>query len=176
MSQKKLIDECKKGNDQALRELYETYAPRMLGVCYRYAGNRELAEDLLHDGFMTVFSKIGSFRSEGSFEGWLRRVFVNTSLEYLRKNKKMRDQQEINDRTVIKEDSPSALEDMSAESIMSVVERLPDGYRVIFNMYAVDGYSHAEIAQELNINESTSRSQYSRARAILMQQLQDERE
>lgn len=175
MSQKKLIEECKKGNNQALKELYETYAPRMLGVCYRYAGNRELAEDMLHDGFMTVFAKIGSFRSEGSFDGWIRRVFVNTSLEHIRKNKKMREHQEITDRTVILEDSPSALEDMSAESIMSVVERLPDGFRVIFNMYAIDGYSHAEIAKELNINESTSRSQYSRARAILMQELQNER-
>lgn len=175
MSQKKLIEECKKGNNQALKELYETYAPRMLGVCYRYAGNRELAEDMLHDGFMTVFAKIGSFRSEGSFDGWIRRVFVNTSLEHIRKNKKMREHQEITDRTVILEDSPSALEDLSAESIMSVVERLPDGFRVIFNMYAIDGYSHAEIAKELNINESTSRSQYSRARAILMQELQNER-
>lgn len=175
MSQKKLIEECKKGNNQALKELYETYAPRMLGVCYRYAGNRELAEDMFHDGFMTVFAKIGSFRSEGSFDGWIRRVFVNTSLEHIRKNKKMREHQEITDRTVILEDSPSALEDMSAESIMSVVERLPDGFRVIFNMYAIDGYSHAEIAKELNINESTSRSQYSRARAILMQELQNER-
>lgn len=151
--------------------LYERYADKMLGVCCRYVSDRDTARDLLHDGFVTVFTKISDFRSEGAFEGWLRRIFVNTALGYLRKNANLHDPRQVDDMFDLREDDASALEKMSAQELLDLIGRMPDGYRTVLNLYAVEGYSHKEIADLLNISENTSRSQYARAKSYLQKSL-----
>ncbi|MBP3357184.1 MAG: sigma-70 family RNA polymerase sigma factor [Rikenellaceae bacterium] len=139
----------------------------MYGVICRYVHDRAAAQDLLHDGFITLYTKIGEFRGEGSFEGWCRRIFVNTALGYLRRNNPLEgaDTEERLAKTGSAE--ASVIEKMGADDILKAIDRLPPGYRTILNLYAVDGYSHREIGQMLGVSENTSRSQYSRARGRL---------
>ncbi len=172
MTERQLIEGCKRGDAKALKQLYETFAGKMFGVCYRYAGNRETARDLLHDGFVTLYTKIGDFRGDGSFEGWVRRIFVTTALGYLRKNGSVWDERPADEMYGLQGDEPSALERLSAEDLLRVIGRLPAGYRTVLNLYAVEGYSHREIAEMLHISENTSRSQYSRARSQLCRLLE----
>lgn len=156
--------------------LYEQYAPKMFGVCFRYAGNSSLAEDILHDGFITVITKISGFRGEGSFEGWLRRIFVTTALGHLRNEARLNSRTEDIDN--IKEltgNELDAIEKISSKELMDYLNELPDGYRVVLNMFAVEGYSHKEIAQILDISEGTSRSQYLRAKSYLRNLLEKNR-
>lgn len=168
MSEQKLIKGCKSGESWAQKQLYERYASAMMSVCIRYTGNRDSARDLLHDGFIKVFTKINSYTGAGSFAGWVRKIFVTTALESLRANNALKfsvDVEElVND---IEDISLSVFEQLSANDLLACVAQLPDGFRTIFNLHAIEGYSHAEIAQILNIQESTSRSQYYRARQIL---------
>ena len=172
MTEKSLIKRCKAGDSKAIRLLYETYAAKMLGVCFRYAGNRDTAQDILHDGFITVITKIGEFRGDGSFEGWIRRIFVTTALQYLRRNAKFGFSADIGEATGSSiNDGCEALERLSHEELMGCIKRLPDGYRTVLNLFAVEGYSHREIAEMLGISEGTSRSQYSRARGLLMEMI-----
>ena len=131
-------------------------------MCLRYADNREMAEDFLQDGFIKVFSSIRSYSYEGSFEGWMRRIFVNTALEALRKNDLLRNGVELDALEPQQEADYSAVEKISADELMELIAQLPPGFRTVFNMFAIEGYSHREIAETLNINESTSRSQYTR--------------
>lgn len=176
MNEKQLVKKCKKGDTSAIKLLYEIYAPKMLGVCFRYAGNMSVAEDLLHDGFIVAITKISSFRDEGSFEGWLRRIFVTTSLQHLRNELKIGNNTTDIDQVIgLKDSALDAIEAMSSRELTDYINRLPDGYRVVLNMYAVEGYSHKEIAQELNISEGTSRSQYLRARASLQKLLEQDK-
>ncbi len=156
----------------ALRVLYERYADRMLGVCYRYVGDRDTARDLLHDGFVTVFTKIADFRGDGAFEGWLRRIFVTTSLGYLRKNVNLRDPGPVDEMYDLRSDEVGVLERMSARELLEIIGKMPEGYRTVLNLYAVEGYSHREIAELLGISEATSRSQYMRARGHLKKTLE----
>ncbi|MCC8089473.1 MAG: sigma-70 family RNA polymerase sigma factor [Rikenellaceae bacterium] len=167
MTEEQLIERCRNKDAEALSKLYEKYSSKMLGICYRYVNDLDIAHDLLHDGFITVFSKIADFRGEGSFEGWLRRVFVTTSLGYLRKNKSLKEAGNTDDMRNISGNDPSALEKMSAEELISIISSLPDRYRTVLNLYAVEGFSHKEIAELLNISEGTSRSQYARAKTLL---------
>lgn len=141
----------------------------MYGICRRYVSERTEAEDVLHDGFVTLFTKIGEYRGEGSFEGWCRRIFVTSALSYLRRNKKMRQAEEIDQVVRFTDREASAVERMSAEELLSSIAELPDGYRTILNLYAIEGYSHQEVAGMMNISEATSRSQYSRARVRLLE-------
>lgn len=167
-----LIAGCKRGDSQARRRLYEQYAPAMLSVCTRYAGDRETARDLLQEGFIKVFTKIGGYSGSGSFSGWMRRVFVTTALEYLRQNDALKlsvSIDECGDR--MDEESHSALESLSADELLKCIAALPDGYRTIFNLYAIEGYSHAEIARMMHIKESSSRSQFGRARQMLQKKI-----
>ena len=137
----------------------------MYGVCLRYACNKEIAQDLMHDGFITVFSKIGSFRGEGSFEGWLRRIFVNTALGHAA---------EIEAAGQFGSTEATAVEQMTETELLRCIAELPDGYRAVLNLFAIEGYSHKEIAAMLNISEGTSRSQYLRAKVFLQRLLQKE--
>lgn len=141
----------------------------MMGICCRYVRDRAAAEDLLHDGFITVFTKIGEFRSEGSFEGWCKRIFVNTALGCLRKRNPVTESDQIETVGWLDSGDTDAIEKMSGDELMEVICQLPDGYRTILNLYAVEGYSHKEIGQMLGISENTSRSQYFRARGRLME-------
>ena len=148
------------------RELYDRFAPKMYGVCLRYAGNAEEAEDILQEGFIKVFNKIGSFRSEGSFEGWIRRIFVNTAIEHYRKKIYLQPITDYEESTV-EGKYLSVLDNLAEKDIIQLVQQLSPGYRTVFNMYVVEGYTHRQIAEILGISEGTSKSQLSRAKLIL---------
>lgn len=167
MTEKQLIRRCQQNDPLAQQKLYESYAPKMFGICCRYAGDRDMAQDMLQDGFITVFTKIGSFRGEGSFEGWLRRIFVNTALGYLRKNNVLDNSEPVEDIKLFDARESAVIERMEAQEILQYISRLPDGYRLVLNMFAVEGYSHKEISEQLGISEGTSRSQYARAKVYL---------
>ena len=143
----------------------------MFGICRRYVRDIATAEDLLHDGFITVLTKIGEYRGEGSFEGWCRRIFVNTALGHLRKKNPIAGSDNIENLAGLGSGQAGALEKMSEAELIEMIAGLPDGYRTILNLYAVEGYSHREIADMLGISENTSRSQYFRARARLMEMI-----
>ena len=160
------IDGCMKGDRKMQRELYQRFAPKMYGVCLRYAGNAEEAEDILQEGFIKVFNKIGSFRNEGSFEGWIRRIFVNTAIEHFRKKTYLQPITEYEESTV-EGKYLSVLDNLAEKDIIRLVQQLSPGYRTVFNMYVVEGYTHKQIAEALGISEGTSKSQLSRAKLIL---------
>ncbi|MEN9997620.1 MAG: hypothetical protein RI922_610 [Bacteroidota bacterium] len=167
-----LIIECVNGNPRAQRLLFDKFARKMFSVCLRYAKNEEQAEDVLQDGFVKVFGKLKDFKSEGSLEGWIRRIMVNTALDQIRKNNKQLGDTNIDDVGYKIENNDFIVENMMAEDLMKMVQAMPDGYKVVFNMFAIEGYSHSEIADTLGISENTSKSQYSRARAYLRERLE----
>jgi RNA polymerase sigma-70 factor (ECF subfamily) len=159
------------GNRKMQYELYQRFAPKMYGVCLRYAANAEEAEDILQEGFIKVFRKLDSFRSEGSFEGWIRRIFVNTSIEHFRRKNYLQPITEREEATV-EGKYLSVLDDLAERDIIGLVQQLSPGYRTVFNMYVVEGYTHKEIADSLGISEGTSKSQLSRAKLILQNLVQ----
>ena len=161
-----LIRGCMESDRRMQEELYRRFSPRMYAVCLRYAGNAEEAEDILQEGFIKVFKKLDSFRNEGSFEGWIRRIFVNTAIEHFRRKKYLLPVTEKEENT-IEGKYTSVLDDLGAKDIMALVQELSPGYRTVFNMYVVEGYTHKEIADQLGISEGTSKSQLSRAKVIL---------
>ena len=167
-----IIDGCVRNERIAQQRLYELYAARMTGICLRYVGDKETALDLMHDGFIKVFANLKQYSGEGAFEGWMRKVFVNVSLEYLRKNDALRNCDDVSDMQIqLTDDTETIIEKMSADEIVKLINELPTGFRTVFNMYAIEGYSHAEIAKQLGINEASSRSQFSRARAVLQERI-----
>jgi RNA polymerase sigma factor (sigma-70 family) len=161
-----LIMGCIQGDRKMQYELYQRFAPKMYGVCLRYAANAEEAEDMLQEGFVKVFRKLDSFRSEGSFEGWVRRIFVNTAIEQFRKKNYLQPITEREEATV-EGSYLSVLDNLAERDIIGLVQQLSPGYRTVFNMYVVEGYTHKEIADALGISEGTSKSQLSRAKLIL---------
>jgi RNA polymerase sigma factor (sigma-70 family) len=167
-----LVLECVKGNIRAQRELFDKFARKMMAVCLRYTKNTDQAEDVLQDGFVKVFLKLKDFKSEGSLEGWIRRIMVNTALDELRKNTKNLGNVSLHDVDYKVESNNFVLENLAAEDLIKLVQSMPDGYKVVFNMFAIEGYSHAEIAESLGISENTSKSQYSRARAYLRERIE----
>jgi RNA polymerase sigma-70 factor (ECF subfamily) len=175
-TQQEIIEGCIKREPPAQRKLYEVYAPKMLTLATRYAGDRERAKDILHDGFITLFNKIDSYSGIGSFEGWVRRIFVNTALMSLRKADVLRNTEEINNAVGEISDNPGPVEMMSSKELMELIASMPDGFRLVFNMYAIEGYNHQEIAKELNISEGSSRSQLSRARMWLQERIRRQNE
>jgi RNA polymerase sigma-70 factor (ECF subfamily) len=172
--EQELISGCKRKDTGARKKLYELYAPAMLGICVRYVAEKETARDILHEGFIKVFTKIDSYSGAGSFEGWIRRIFVTSALEYIRSEKAFSgtvsldycDEKGGNGDTYI-------VEKLSADEIVQCINELPAGFKTIFNLYAVEGYSHAEIAEMLHIQEASSRSQFSRARQLLQTKIQN---
>lgn len=161
-----LVKACQKGDPKAQRRIYEKYSSKMFGVCFRYVHDDFEAEEIMIEGFIKVFDKISTFKLEGSFEGWVRRIMVNEALMYLRSNKKAK--LETSYDTILYEPEPEQFNNaLEVEDLLKLIETLPVGYRTVFNLYAIEGYSHAEIAQMLGITESTSKSQLSRARVIL---------
>jgi len=165
---------CQKGERSAQKVLYELFAPKMLGVCIRYAGDRESAEDFLQDGFIRVFDNIGKFRFEGSFEGWMRRVIVNMIIESFRKKKI---ETELTDDFPDTGDSEPYDEELSEipslDSLLDLIRRLPERYRLVFNLYVMEEKTHDEIAGELGISPGTSKSNLSRARKWLQERLKE---
>jgi RNA polymerase sigma factor (sigma-70 family) len=163
-----LIAGCIAGNRKMQEALYQRFASRMFGVCLRYAGNHEEGEDILQEGFIKVFKKIGSFRGEGSFEGWIRRIFVNTAIEHFRRKTYLQPITEREEDTV-KGDYISVLDTLAEKDIIKLVQQLSPGYRTVFNMYVVEGYTHKQIGDILGISEGTSKSQLSRAKNLLQE-------
>ena len=161
-----LLRGCIEGNRRMQEELYRRFSPRMFAVCLRYAGNSEEAEDILQEGFIKIFKKLDSFRSEGSFEGWVRRIFVNTAIEHFRRKRYLMPVTEKEENT-IEGKYISVLDELAEKDILALVQELSPGYRTVFNMYVVEGYTHKEIADMLGISEGTSKSQLSRAKVIL---------
>ena len=167
-----LIAGCKKNESWARKKLYELYAPAMLGVCVRYTNDDESAKDVLHEGFIKIFSKINTYSGEGPLGAWMRRIFVTTALEFLKYEHSRRYMDIIDYGEKIETVEISAVEKLSAEDILKCISELPKGYQLIFNMHAIEGYSHAEIAKMLNIKEGTSRSQFAHARQLLQNKIQ----
>ena len=159
---KDFIDKLYKGDRTAQRTLYELSSAKMYGLCLRYVGDSDIARDVLHDGYIKVFTSIKSYRGDGSFEGWFRRIIVNTALEYLRQRKDYVDIDVANG-------NEAEIQSLGTDYAfyLGIVKELPPQYRLVFNLYAIDEYTHSEIAKMLDISESTSKSNYSRARAIL---------
>jgi RNA polymerase sigma-70 factor (ECF subfamily) len=167
MTEEAILRGCVNNDAAAQRELYNQYSPKMLAVCYRFAHNREDAEDMLQEGFIKVFTQIHSFENRGSFEGWIRRIIVHTCINILKKNKKFNESVDLihANGIQVREDSVPAI--IQAKQVVECIRLLPIGYRTVLNLYAVEGYSHREISNMLDIEESTSRSQYTRAKAML---------
>lgn len=157
MTEKELIEGCKQQNRKAQKALYETHAPVMYGVCMRYVKNREDAEDVMIGGFFKAMTNIHQFKGNGSFQGWIRRIMVNESLMFLRKQHNFRMTVEVSN---IEIKSQISVEDeLSAQDILNLLEKLPTGYRTVFNLYVLEGYKHREIAELLGISINTSKSQ-----------------
>ena len=171
-SENDLIQGCLKGDRSAQKCLYELYSSKMYALAYRYARDPMDSEDILVTSFTKVFDKIGQFKQEGSFEGWIRRIVVNEALTHIRKSRSMYLETDLEEAD--REPDYSQLADhLEEEDLMNMIKELPTGYRIVFNMYALDGYSHKEIADHLGISENTSKSQLSRARTYLQKMLAD---
>lgn len=169
-SEQELLDGCKKNSRSCQNLLYEKFSPKMLGICLRYSSEINTAEDILQEGFIKIFSSIESFRNEGSFEGWMKRIMVRTAIEQYRKtiqihayNDLVDDNQDFSD--------ISGVDSLSTRDLLKMIQQLPSGFRNVFNLYAIEGYSHQEISEMLNISEGTSKSQLSRARGILQDKI-----
>jgi len=167
MTDEAVFQGCLKNDAVAQRELYQRYSPKMLSVCYRFAHNREDAEDMLQEGFIKVFSQIHTFQNKGAFEGWVRRIMVHTCINNLKKNKKFNESVDIIQATGVQVREESVPSIVQAKQVVECIRLLPIGYRTVLNLYAIEGYSHKEIAGMLDIEESTSRSQYTRAKQML---------
>ncbi len=167
MTEELMLHGCLNNVATAQEALYNRFSPRMLGVCYRFGRNREDAEDMLQEGFIKVFTQIHQFRNQGALEGWIRRIIVHTCINVLKKNKKFTDSVDLihaNSIHLNENNIPSILQ---AKQVIESIRMLPLGYRTVLNLYAIEGFSHREIAEMLDIEESTSRSQYTRAKAML---------
>ena len=167
MTETELLQGCLRENRTAQHELFRRYAGKMMTVCLRYARHRAEAEDVLQDAFIRIFNNLNQFQGKGSLEGWIRRIVINTSLKYIQK---MSFQKEgLNGLESIPEMSiaPTVYAHLSEQELMALIANLPHGYRTVFNLFVIDGFSHAEIAQMLKIEEGTSRSQLAKARYML---------
>lgn len=165
-NEKDIIKGCCEGNIIAQKILYKSLSSKMFGVCMRYTNDYHIAEDILQDGFIKVFKNISKYRGEGSFEGWIRRIFVNTAIEHYRKKVNMYAVTEI-ESDHIKTYDGDIVDQLQAEDLLRLIGELSPGYRTVFNMYVIEGYSHQEIGEMLGISEGTSKSQLSRARSLL---------
>lgn len=167
MNEKTLVKKCLNGDANAQRLLFDNYAPKMMATVLRYVKQQDQANDVVQDGFIKVFKHLNSFKNEGALEGWIKRIMINTALDELRKDKKhgYTTQVEALDFTLTLNEQ--ADDQLLAANLMDLIQQLPEGYRTIFNLYAIEGFNHKEIGALLDISESTSKSQYSRARKAL---------
>jgi len=171
ISEHKLLRECRRGNAKHQKILYERYSAKMLAVCARYFQSLEEAQDALQDGFIKVFTNIDNFREEGSLEGWIRRIMVNTSLNLHRKNLKHYYHVDLGETETRIADERLSIDNLEVQDMLKMIQQLPNGYRIVFNLYEIEGYSHKEIAKELNVSVSTSKSQLLKAKRKLREQI-----
>ena len=175
LTEEELILLFKRKDPDAFKVLYNQYASRMMAVCVRYMGDPDDARDVLQDGFIKVLKYIGNFRSEGSLEGWIRRIIVNTALLALRKNK-LRYAESTDETFELHTNFDEAIDRISMKELLQMISSLPTGYRTVFNLNVMEGHSHKEIAEELGITESTSRSQLTKARSLLQEMIVRQRQ
>ncbi|MCK9482072.1 MAG: RNA polymerase sigma factor [Bacteroidia bacterium] len=172
--EKDLVLKCLKGDAVSQKKLFDIYSAKMFAVCMRYASDSDMAKDFLQEGFIRVFQKLEQFRFEGSFEGWLRRIFVTTALEFCRKQVKSIEDSGIDNYENIGFDT-KIIEKLNVQDLLKLISSLPTGYRTVFNLYVIEGYSHQEIAKELNISENTSKTQLRKARLVLMSKIKKDK-
>jgi len=172
MSLEKLIKQCANNDKKAQEEVYRLYSGKLFALCLKYSRNKTEAEDNLQDGFITIFNKIKQFRHKGSFEGWMKRIVINTALQTYRQKNVLNlvHEEYISDEVVVELEE----EDVSLDYLLSLIQNLPNQYRLVFNMYILDGYSHREVSKKLGISEGTSKSNLSRARAILKKRIEED--
>ena len=170
MSLKELIDKCKKGDRKAQEQLYRQYSNILFGICLKYSRNKTEAEDSLHDSFMTIFEKIGQYKSKGSFEGWIKRITINTVLQKYRKEEYLK---VVSDNLEEEVEVESVYSDIGLQTLLKYIQELPNKYRMTFNLYVLDGYSHKEISSMLGTSPGTSKSNLARARMILKEKIQN---
>lgn len=164
----KIIQGCLRKDVKSQKDFYQHFSSSMYAVCLRYSNTKEDAKDILQDGFIKVFGKLTQYTGKGSLEGWMKRIFINTALEHYRVNKVYQQQSDVEEAYSVAQSS-QALEKITQKEILTVLNAMAPGYRTVLNMFIIEGYSHAEIAEMLGINEGTSKSQLSRARAIFIQ-------
>ena len=174
-SHSQLIKGCIEGQRTYQQVLYNTFASTMFGICLRYASDYQTAEDILQEGFVKVFKNLDRFRGEGSFEGWIKRIFINTAIEYHRKSLRHINHSELDDQHLQYSLSPTVIQQLFREDLLKLLHALPVGYRTVFNLYAIEGYNHREIGTMLNISEGTSKSQLARARAYLKKLISEQK-
>lgn len=171
ISESDLIAGCIAGDRKMQEELYNRFASKMYAVCVRYANNADDAQDLLQEGFIKVYKNLHRFRAEGSFEGWVRRVFINSSIEHYRKKQAKLTTVSDKEENTIEDSDISALDSLAERDIINLIQDLSPGYRTVFNLYVIEGYSHKEIGELLGISEGTSKSQLARAKSILQKKV-----
>jgi RNA polymerase sigma-70 factor (ECF subfamily) len=171
ISEEELIKKCLKGKPKYQKMLFDRYAPKMFGVVSRYFSSYAEAQDALQDGFVKVFMKLGDYSGLGSFEGWIRRIMINTSLNNIRQNLKHQFHMDVDDVQEFIEDESQSYDRLTTEDMLNVIREMPAGYRTVFNLYEIEGYHHNEIAVELGISVNTSKSQLLKARAYLRKRI-----
>ncbi|MFM7723595.1 MAG: RNA polymerase sigma factor [Bacteroidota bacterium] len=173
MEDVQLVKECLSGKARAQKTLFDKFAPRMMALCFRYMKDKDEAEDAFQIGMVKVFSKLTEFKFEGPLEGWVRRIMVNSCLDQLRRNQRFIADVTYDDVAYKLEVQETVTSSLNTEVLMGLVQAMPTGYRVVFNLFAIEGFSHQEIAEQMGISESTSKSQYLRARAYLRQRIEE---
>lgn len=172
-SEKKLIEECIAGNRKAQKQLYTQYNALFFTICLRYTQTREEAEDILITGFTSIFEALSMYKYQGSFEGWMKRIIINTAIDHYRTNRKHLLDVEIENIENLSNGNTEIYQKLEAKEILKKIQMMPEGYKQIFNLYAIEGYKHIEIAKLLQISESTSKSQYAKAKKWLQIHLED---
>ena len=171
MTDDEIVIGCIQKQPIAQKNLYDKFSRKMMGVCLRYSENQEEAEDVLQNGFVTVFQNLETFKGLGSFEGWIRKIMVNTALTNIRKNKKLKQNVPLDNVSFMLPSSNQVADNFAANDLLKLIQTLPTGFKTVFNLHAIEGYSHKEIGDLLNISEGTSKSQYSRAKAHLQKMI-----
>jgi len=171
---KKLVELCLKKDSNSLELLYNSYSYKMFGVCLRYAKNRDDAQDLLHDGFIKVYTGLNRYKGEGSLEGWIRRIMVNTAINYYKRKNGHYFMMNDSDEEIFEGYEEDIIEQISTGELLGYINEMPDGYRMVFNMYVIEGYQHNEISEILGISASTSKTQLMKARRYLMKKVKKE--
>ena len=174
MTDEQLVAGCVKGDPATQKALYQSYARKMMSICMRYANNRDQAQDMLQDGFVKVFQKIDHYRGDGPLGGWIARTMVNTALDHIRRNKPYDHSLDLTEAEHLHHADEQVLTTMSTDELMELIHALPPGYRTVFNLFAIEGFAHKEIAEQLGISENTSKSQFMKARAYLRKLLPKE--
>lgn len=174
MNDSELVSECLKGKPSAQRNLFQVHSGKMFAVCLRYMGNTMEAEEVLQESFIKVFEKLNQWKGDGPLGGWIRTIVVNTALTRIKNNKKFKLDKNIDEAVTLSDNNEDQLEAMQAEDLMKLIAQMPDGYKTVFNLFVVEGYGHKEIAEMLGVSESTSKTQFLKAKNWLVKRINEQ--